>query len=156
MSVCAAGSFISVLEQSFQVLLKAKMGLPVGHWHVHLYFPTVTCEMIGGETETIIQDGHLMGLDDPEIRKIAAKYGDPDLLLAESWNPAVPGLNMTGDYWKHYAEDPEKWVLAELNICENYHPMFMSMVGADPKYCNNPLWKVPSSQGSCSCGGHHI
>ena len=145
----------------------AKMGLPVGHWHVHLYFPTVTCEMIGGGTETIIKDGHLMGLDDPDIRKIAAKYGDPDLWLSESWIPAVPGLNMGGDYWKHYANDPEDWVLTELNICENYHPLFMSMVGADPKYCNNPLWKLPSekdrvnsnhilhSHDSCSCGGHH-
>ncbi|SMQ72119.1 hypothetical protein SAMN05444673_2110 [Bacillus sp. OV166] len=134
----------------------ANMGLPVGHWHVHLYFPTMTCEMIGGGTETLIKDGHLMALDDPEIRKIAAKYGDPDLLLSESWIPAVPGLNMTGDYWKHYAEDPEKWVLSELNICENYHPMFMSMVGADPKYCNNPLWKVPNISDACSCGGHHL
>lgn len=38
----------------------AAMGLPVGHWHVQMYFPTMTCEMIGGGTETIIKDGHLL------------------------------------------------------------------------------------------------
>ncbi|NTZ17990.1 hypothetical protein EXW96_10545 [Paenibacillus sp. JMULE4] len=133
----------------------AKMGLPVGHWHLHLYFATMTCEMVGGGTETIIQDGRLMALDDPDIRNIAAKYGDPDLLLTESWIPAVPGINVAGDYWKHYANDPEDWVLAELKICENYHHLFMSMVGADPKYCNNPLWKLPHSHDACSCGHHH-
>ena len=29
-----------------------------------------------------------------------------DLWLDESWNPAVPGINMRGDYWNHYAKDP--------------------------------------------------
>lgn len=135
----------------------AQMGLPVGHWHIHLYFPTVTAEMVGGGTETIIKDGRLLALDDPDIRKIAAKHGDPDLLLNESWIPAIPGINMKGDYWKHYANDPEKWILTELNICKNYHPLFMEMVGADHDRCNNPLWTPPhlKNNGSCSCGHDH-
>jgi len=33
--------------------------------------------------ETIIDEGRLLILDDPEIRKVAAKYGDPDRVLAE-------------------------------------------------------------------------
>lgn len=137
----------------------AQMGLPVGHWHLHLYFPTVTAEMVGGGTETIIKDGRLMALDDPDIRKIAAKYGDSDLLLDESWIPAVPGLNVKGDYWKHYANDPEKWVMSELAICENWHHLFMDMVGADPKYCHTDrsLW-LPDhlkQNASCSCGHVH-
>ena len=59
----------------------------------------------------------------------------PDLWLDESWNPAVPGINMAGGYWEHYAKDPLHWVKTELEVCRNYHPMFMKMVGADDKYC---------------------
>lgn len=115
----------------------AKAGLPVGHWHLHLYFATVTAEMVGGGTEKIIEDGHLLALDDPAIRRLAARHGDPDLLLAESWIPAVPGINVAGDYWRHYANDPTAWVRAELNICQNWHHLFMTMVGADPKFCRH-------------------
>jgi hypothetical protein len=35
----------------------------------------------------VVEDGHLMALDAPEVREIAAKYGDPDDLLAEDWIP---------------------------------------------------------------------
>ena len=43
---------------------------------------------------------------------------------------------MQGDYWEHYAKDPLHWVKTELEVCRNYHPMFMAMVGADGKYCH--------------------
>lgn len=143
----------------------ARMGHLVGHWHLHLYFPTYEAEM-GGDNETIIENGRLGALDDPAIRKIAAKYGDPDMWLDESWNPAVPGINMDGNYWDHYARDPLHWVKSELEICRNYHPMFMKMVGADDKYCHGPgadWWKggccnhsgveAPVLGGNC-CGSH--
>ncbi|WP_420732315.1 hypothetical protein, partial [Hwanghaeella sp. 1Z406] len=113
----------------------ARMGHLVGHWHLHLYFPTYTCEM-AGDNENIIENGRLQALDDPEIRKICSKYGDPEMWMDESWNPAVPGINMDGDYWDHYAKDPLHWVKTELEVCRNYHPMFMKMVGADDKYCH--------------------
>lgn len=112
----------------------ARMGHLVGHWHLHLYFPTYTTER-SGDNENIIENGRLLALDDPAIRKLCAKYGDPDLWLDESWNPAVPGINMQGDYWSHYAKDPLHWVKTELEVCRNYHPMFMRMVDADAKYC---------------------
>ena len=126
------GTIISSMTER----LAAREGLPVGHWHLHLYFPTVTLER-DGDNETLIEDGHLLALDDPEIRKMAARYGDADLWLSESWIPAVPGLNVAGDYWKHYAADPLAWVKAELNICRNWHHLFMPMVGADPKFCHD-------------------
>jgi hypothetical protein len=113
----------------------ARAGHLVGHWHLHLYFPTYTCER-DGDNEPIIQDGRLLALDDPEIRKLCANYGDPDMWLDESWNPAVPGLNMDGDYWDHYGRDPLHWVRTELEVCRTYHPMFMKMTGADDKYCH--------------------
>jgi hypothetical protein len=112
----------------------ARLGHLVGHWHLHLYFPTYTVER-SGDNENLIENGRLRALDDPDIRKLCAKYGDPDLWLDESWNPAVPGINMRGDYWQHYAKDPLHWVKTELEVCRNYHPMFMSMVEADDKYC---------------------
>ena len=142
----------------------ARMGHPVGHWHIHLYFPTYTMER-AGDNETIIENGRLGALDDPAIRKLCANYGDPEMWLDESWNPAVPGINMQGDYWNHYAQDPLHWVRSELEICRHYHPLFMKMVGADEKYChgagaewwqggcaNHSGVRAPILSGNC-CGG---
>jgi hypothetical protein len=144
------GTIISSMDER----RAAKQGLPVGHWHLHLYFPTMTGETAGGEKIEIIKDGHLRAFDEPAIRKIAAKYGDPDLLLSESWIPAIPGINVKGDYWKHYANDPMKWVRAELNICQNFHHLFADMVGGDHKYCRQitPDWKVAG--GHAHAAGH--
>lgn len=143
------GTIISSMDER----RAARAGHLVGHWHLHLYFPTYTMER-EGDNEPLIEDGRLLALDDPGIRKIAEKYGDADLWLDESWNPAVPGLNMTGDYQDHYAKDPLKWVKSELDICRNYHPMFMEMVGADDKYCTGrgaDFWKG----GCCNHSGVH-
>ena len=41
---------------------------------------------------------HLCSLDDPEVRDLAAKYGDPDRILAAPWKPGVPGLDAPGSY----------------------------------------------------------
>jgi hypothetical protein len=132
------GTIISSMDER----RAARAGLKVGHWHLHLYFPTVTLER-AGDSETLIEDGRLLALDDPEIRRLAAKHGDPDLWLQESWIPAVPGLNVDGDYWRHYARDPLAWVKAELNICRNWHHLFTPMVGGDPRFChdNAALWE---------------
>lgn len=60
-----------------------KEDLPAWHSDVFLPYPTV---YVNGRK--IIDNGHLLALDDPEIRRIAAKYGDPDELLREEWVPA--------------------------------------------------------------------
>ncbi len=133
------GTIISSMDER----RAARLGHLVGHWHLHLYFPTYSLER-EGDNELLIENGRLLGLDDPAIRRLAAKYGDPELWLDESWNPAIPGLNMAGDYWEHYGKDPLHWVKSELNICRNYHPLFMQMVGADDKYCRGAgaaFWK---------------
>lgn len=142
------GTIISSMDER----RAARAGHLVGHWHLHLYFPTYIAER-DGDNEPVIENGRLLGLDDPQIRKIAEKYGDADLWLDESWNPAIPGLNMKGDYRDHYAADPLKWVKSELDICRNYHPLFMQMVGADDKYCTGrgaEFWKG----GCCHHSGH--
>ncbi|MBI2821227.1 MAG: hypothetical protein HYX74_03290 [Acidobacteria bacterium] len=65
-------------------ILNADKSIKVKKQHVdfELFFPTIT---IAGKT--LIRHGHLLTLDDPEIRKIAAKYGNPDELLQEAWIP---------------------------------------------------------------------
>jgi hypothetical protein len=141
------GTIISSMDER----KAARSDLPVGHWHLHLYFPDYKTETSQG-TEWVIREGRLLALDDPDIRKIARKYGDPDLWLDESWNPAVPGLNMAGDYRDHYAADPLKWVKSELDICRDYHPLFMKMVQADGKYCSGEGAKFWSG-GCCDHSG---
>lgn len=87
-------------------------GIPYGHLHVHLLFPTYDIE-IGGETIRIIEDGHLTALDNPEVREVAAKYGDPDDILRERWVPDIPGINAPGTY-EDYAQEPAAYIEAQL------------------------------------------
>jgi hypothetical protein len=108
----------------------AKQGLPVGHFHIHLYFPTVVLDCVDGDQLKLIDDGRLCALDAPEVRAVAEKYGDPDVLLAEDWIPAVPGINCAGSY-AAYAADPTSWTKAELTICRDFHDLYMKMVGAE-------------------------
>ena len=56
--------------------------------HMDNYFSTVVTDK-----GTVVKDGHLTALDHPRVRKVAAKYGDPDKLLKEIWIPAVKGVN---------------------------------------------------------------
>ena len=80
--------------------------LHLSHLHIHTYFNTVEMELEDGQKILLIDKGRLTALDDPEIRRIAAKYGDPDELLKELWIPAVPGINAPGDYMTDYAQNP--------------------------------------------------
>ena len=57
-------------------------GYPFHHKDFVLYRPTLTVD-----GQTIIDRGHLLALDAPDIRAIAAKYGDPDTLLKQQWHP---------------------------------------------------------------------
>lgn len=87
----------------------ADRGLPYGHSHVHLLFPTLECTMPDGTTETVIDDGYLTVLDDPEVRDLAANYGDPDEVLSVDWVPDIPGVSSDGQY-AEYATDPKDWL----------------------------------------------
>lgn len=110
----------------------AKAGKLVSHWHVHLYFPTYIAEDVEGKDITIIKHGRLKALDNPEIRTMAAKYGNPDELLREDWIPAIPGMNMAGDYNEHYTQDPYKYTMIELSLCKDYHPFIHSSISPCP------------------------
>ncbi|MFB3141643.1 MAG: hypothetical protein ACE1Z2_02420 [Acidobacteriota bacterium] len=57
--------------------------LPSNHRDMNFfYYPTF--EVDG---EKLVDRGHLTVLDDPEVRRVAAKYGNPDELLREDWIP---------------------------------------------------------------------
>ena len=114
----------------------AKDGKLVGHWHVHLYFPTYVAEGGPNGDQTVIEHGRLKALDDDHVRDVAAKYGDPDEILREDWIPAIPGLNLPGNYDDDFAEDPMDWTLTELHVCHKFHPLFMQMIGDDGGACH--------------------
>lgn len=87
-----------------------EQGVPYGHVHVHLHFPTVEITTPEGETVSVIEDGRLSALDDPGVREAAEAHADPDELLAEDWIPVIPGVSADGDYGE-YAEDPLPYLL---------------------------------------------
>jgi hypothetical protein len=84
-------------------------GLVYGHLHVHLLFPTLRITTPDGRVLSVIEHGHLTALDDPEVRALAAKYGDPDEVLREDWIPDLPGINAPGLY-EDYAKDPARFI----------------------------------------------
>jgi len=101
------------IGQMLDLMWALKQGLPFYHFHVHLYFPTYVCKLKDGREVKLIDKGRLTSLDDPRVRQVAAKYGNPDELLREDWIPALPGLNTEGDYSKDYAADPETYMKKE-------------------------------------------
>lgn len=50
--------------------------------HFDMMFTTVVAD-----GRPVIEEGHLVALDAPEVRRAAEKYGDPDNLLREDWVP---------------------------------------------------------------------
>jgi hypothetical protein len=88
----------------------AEHHIPITHdFHLDNSFPTYEATVTGGKKQNIIEKGHLMLLDNPEVRAIASKYGDADEILREEGARPIPGINAPGDYWKDYAQDPAKY-----------------------------------------------
>ncbi|MFC1962460.1 hypothetical protein ACFLWB_00420, partial [Chloroflexota bacterium] len=61
--------------------------------HMDTYFNTLVAD-----GNTVVDKGHMVALDDEEVRKVAAKYGDPDKLLTEDWIPAIADVNAQDSY----------------------------------------------------------
>jgi hypothetical protein len=80
-----------------------------GHLHVHLMAATLRVETRDGATIPIIEAGRLSVYDDPDVRDLAATFGDPDQLLRDDWVPAIPGVTVPGSY-ADYAADPARHV----------------------------------------------
>ncbi|MDA2934231.1 hypothetical protein MYX82_07795 [Acidobacteria bacterium AH-259-D05] len=88
---------------------------PLGHTaHMHIYFPTAKWKLRDtGEWITIAEKGYIKAFDDAEVRALAAKYGDPELIFRYEWIPSIPGVNVPGDYGSDYASDPWKWLMEQ-------------------------------------------
>lgn len=92
-----------------------KNDLPVRHnVHFHNYFVSVRWKMADtGNWITVTDKGHLAAFDDPEVRALASKYGDPKEVFSYNWVPAIPGINVAGDYMRDYGSKPWEWIVNE-------------------------------------------
>ena len=69
------------------------MDMPVNHYHLFLYFVTHIVHTRDGRTVTWVDRGRPTILDDPEVRALAATFGNPDQMLSRDW---VPGIAADG------------------------------------------------------------
>jgi hypothetical protein len=102
-----------VRTQSVKLLEFTKQyNLPKDHgFHTHTYFSDYQVHLRNADRSvTLVEKGRLKSLDNPEVRALASRYGNPDQLLAEDWTPEVPGINAPGDYMTDYAPNPWKTV----------------------------------------------
>lgn len=86
----------------------ADNGHPFGHIHVHQFFPTIELTKPDGTTFRTCDEGRLTVFDDPDVRACAAKYGDPDEVLASLWTPPIPGVSIPGEL-DDYLREPARW-----------------------------------------------
>ncbi|MBI4330098.1 MAG: hypothetical protein HY673_02310 [Chloroflexi bacterium] len=108
------GSRTYATEKEWGIHAK-KHRMPQGHIHVHNYFATFEVALRGSNYwHKIIDKGRIAALDEPEVRALAARHGDPDSLLRYDWNPPLPGINCDGNYWEDYAPDPVAYLKKRL------------------------------------------
>jgi hypothetical protein len=93
----------------------AEYNLPRDHgWHTHTYFTTYRVRLRNADRWVTITDkGRMTSLDNPEVRALASRYGNPDDVLQEDWRPGMPGINYPGNY-ADYAADPWKFVWGDI------------------------------------------
>ncbi|HET7702121.1 MAG TPA: hypothetical protein VFK35_01890 [Candidatus Limnocylindrales bacterium] len=94
--------------RSSEEVWAGERSLLYGHLHVHLMAATLIVQTVTGDVP-VIENGRLSAYDDPEVRDLAATFGDPDQLLRDDWIPEIPGVTVPGDY-ADYARDPARWV----------------------------------------------
>lgn len=87
----------------------AEHNMPILHgWHTHNYFATYRVHLRNTDKwVNLVDKGHMTSLDNAEVRALASRYGNPDVILAEDWIPDTPGINAPGDY-KEFAANPWK------------------------------------------------
>jgi len=89
-------------------------------WHTQTYFTTYKVRLRNANKwVNILDKGHMTSLDNPEVRALASRYGDPDYLLTEDWVPEVPGINAPGDYMKDYAPNPGDYAFKVMERANN-------------------------------------
>jgi hypothetical protein len=77
-------------------------------FHLFNYFATYRVHLRkSNRWVNLIDRGRMTSLDDIEVRALALRFGDPDI-LSEDWIPEIPGINAPGQY-EDYARDPWKY-----------------------------------------------
>lgn len=94
--------------RSSEEVWAGERGILYGHLHVHLMAATLVVQTPSAEIP-VIEAGRLAAYDDPDVRDLAAQFGDPDELLCDDWIPQIPGVTVPGDY-EEYARDPASFV----------------------------------------------
>ncbi len=111
----------------------AKHNLPMDHgFHIHTYFTTYRVHLRNTDKwVTLIDRGRLTSLDNPEVRALASRYGNPDQILAEDWIPEIPGINAPGRY-EDYAANPWRYSKAVIDkaLAGNYEHFYPSVASA--------------------------
>jgi hypothetical protein len=106
----------------------AKYNLPRDHgWHTHTYFTTYEVHLRNADRWVKLLDkGRLTTLDNPEVRALASRYGNPEQLLTEDWRPEIPGINAPGQYATDYAPNPWRTVKLVIDkvLAGNYEHFF--------------------------------
>jgi hypothetical protein len=125
----------------------AEYNLPRDHgWHTHTYFTTYKVRLRNADRWVTITDrGRMTSLDNPEVRALASRYGNPDELLQEDWRPGMPGINQPGNY-ADYAQDPWKFVWGDIEkvMAGTYNYFYP----ARPATSTTPPAPVPQAKGS--------
>lgn len=87
-----------------------KHNVPIGHaMHQHTVLPTYQVRIRGtGQWQTLIEHGNLTSLSDPEVRALAARYGNADEILRKDFVHPIPGVTVAGKY-DSYGKNPGEW-----------------------------------------------
>ena len=126
-----------VRTQSVKLLeFTRQYNLPKDHgFHTHTYFSDYQVHLRNADRwVTLIDKGRLKSLDNPEVRALASRYGNPDQLLTEDWRPEIPGINAPGAYATDYAPDPWKTVKGVIDhvLAGNYEHFYPLTSGRRP------------------------
>jgi hypothetical protein len=129
-------------------------------WHTQTYFTTYKVRLRNANKwVNLLDKGHMTSLDNPEVRALASRYGDPNYLLTEDWIPEVPGINAPGDYLKDYAPNPGKYAFevvdkANKGTYEHYFPGAGARITyGSPSTVPAPASTTPASNAKRSGGG---
>jgi hypothetical protein len=119
-------------------------------WHTQTYFTTYRVRLRNANKwVNILEKGHMTSLDNPEVRALASRYGDPNYLLTEDWIPEVPGINAPGDYMKDYAPNPGEYAFKVMQKAnEGTYEHYFPGIGAQITYNKQAPPATPANAGN--------
>ena len=104
----------------------AQYNLPRDHgFHSMTFLTTYQVHLRNTDkTVNLVDKGHMTSLDNPEVRALASRYGDPNELLTEDWIPEFPGINVKGDDQAYAANPFQTIVKVNTAVGAGTYPFF--------------------------------